>query len=203
MFQVLYERGFIDTNEHAKYNVKAVTAEVKDAMTAAELVEYKKFNMRIILGGCSDFNDELAQIAYMLKEIGGATVTFTPICHPELAGEGIEYIWGKSKRSFRKQRSGMDMNKITQDEFVQLVDRSLLEVTKKSALAFARKARYFKLAYRVLSDKKAAVLDRAGAAGPPKLTSSYMEIEEAVKHIKNTTYQCHRGVSEVLVDGEE
>ena len=52
-------------------------------------------------GGCSDFNDELAQIAYMLKEIGGATVTFTSICHPELAGEGIEYIWGKSKRSFR------------------------------------------------------------------------------------------------------
>ena len=145
----------------------------------------------------------LAQIAYVLKEIGGATITFTPICHPELAGEGIEYIWGKSKRSFRKQRSRMDMNKITQDEFVQLVDRSLLEVTKKSALAFARKARYFKLAYRVLSDKKAAVLDRAGAAGPPKLTSSYMEIEEAVKHIKNTTYKCHRGVSEVLVDGEE
>ena len=69
MFQVLYERGFVNTNEHKKYNVKAVTAEVKDAMTAAELVEYKKFNMRIILGGCSDFNDELAQIAYMLKEI--------------------------------------------------------------------------------------------------------------------------------------
>jgi len=183
--------------------VKAVTAEVKDAMTATELEEYKKFNTRILLGGCSDFNDELAQIAYMLKEIGGATVTFTPICHPELGGEGIEYIWGKSKRSFRKQRSGMDMNKITQDEFVQLVDRSLLKVTKKSSLAFARKERYFKLAYRVLSDKKAAVLGQAGAAGPPKLTSSYMEIKEAVKHLKNTTYKFHRGVSEVLVDGEE
>ena len=95
------------------------------------------------------------------------------------------------------------MNKITQDEFVQLVDRSRLEVTKKSALAFAGKARYFKLAYRVLSDKKAEVLVQAGAAGPPKLTSSYMEIEEADKHLKNTTYKCHSGVSEVLVDGEE
>jgi len=140
MFQVLYERGFVNTNEHKKYNVKAVTAEVKDAMVAAELVEYKKFNMRILLGGCSDFNDELAQIAYMLNEIGGATVTFTPICHLELAGEGIEYIWGKSKRSFRKQRSGMDMNKTTQDELVQLVDRSMLEVTKKSALAFCQES---------------------------------------------------------------
>jgi len=102
MFQVMYERGFIDTNKHAMYNVKAVTTEVKDAMTAVELVENKKFNMRIILGGCSDFNDELAQIVYMIKEIGGATVTFTPICHPELAGEGIEYIWGKSKRTLQK-----------------------------------------------------------------------------------------------------
>jgi hypothetical protein len=31
----------------------------------------------------------------------GVTVDRTPKCHPEMAGEGIEYAWAGSKQAFR------------------------------------------------------------------------------------------------------
>jgi len=61
---------------------------------------------------------------------------------------------------------GASLEKITNDAFKALVDESLKLVTKKMALAFARKARMFKLAYHALADKKDATRAQCGEQTP-------------------------------------
>jgi len=198
LFQVAYERGLANTEHAQRYKVTMYTPAQKEDFTAAQRTDYEKYNLRHILGQCCDFVDELSQIGHTLDQIGGAGVEFTPVCHAELAGEGIEYGWGKSKRYFRKMRSkmssdGASLEKITKDAFKALVDESLKHVTKKMALAFALKARIFKLAYHAQGDEQT----------PVPVSSTFKEIEDKVTHLKATTYKSHRGVSEAPVPGEE
>ena len=90
------------------------------------------------------------------------------------------------------------------DAFKALVDESLKHVTKKMALAFARKARMFKLAYHALADENDAKPAQGGGEQTPiPVSSTFKEIEDKVTHLKATTYKIHRGVSEALVPGEE
>ena len=90
------------------------------------------------------------------------------------------------------------------DAFKALVDESLKHVTKKMALAFASKARMFKLAYHALADENDAKLAQGGGEQTPiPVSSTFKEIEDKVMHLKATTYKIYRGVSEAPVPGEE
>ena len=66
------------------------------------------------------------------------------LTHLELAGEGIEYSWGASKRVYRKQPI---MKKKSVKNFESLVTSSLNSVTIKMARKFSAKARGYMLAY--------------------------------------------------------
>jgi hypothetical protein len=46
----------------------------------------------------------------------------TPKCHPELAGEGIEYMWALAKLYYRHKPLGLKWSK---DSFRKLVDECL------------------------------------------------------------------------------
>ena len=82
--QVLYERGLIDVG---------TTEQPKDLPKVDELRE--------IMTNCYDFqNEETALEQAMHKR--GHLLRMTPKGHPELAGVGIEYSWGKAKMHFRK-----------------------------------------------------------------------------------------------------
>ena len=54
----------------------------------------------LVLSSCSDFLHEKGALA-TLVESRGHILILSPKCHPELAGCGIEYAWGKSKQWFR------------------------------------------------------------------------------------------------------
>jgi hypothetical protein len=52
------------------------------------------------LGNCTDFKEEES----MLQSIGtalGVSIDWTPKCHCELAGEGIEYSYGCAKNIYQ------------------------------------------------------------------------------------------------------
>jgi len=98
---------------------------------------------------------------------------------------------------------GASLEKITTDAFKDLVDESLKHVTKKMALAFASKARMFKLAFDALADEKDAKRVQSGEQTPVPVSSTFKEIEDKVTHLKATTYKSHQGVSEAPVPGEE
>ena len=49
---------------------------------------------------CEDFVKEKGALQEIVESRGHILILF-PKCHPELAGCGIEYSWGKSKQYFR------------------------------------------------------------------------------------------------------
>ena len=53
---------------------------------------------------CEDFKTEITAM-HELMELLGIGMEQTPKGHPELAGRGIEYYWGKSKYEFRKHNN--------------------------------------------------------------------------------------------------
>jgi hypothetical protein len=67
----------------------------------------------------------------------------SPRCHPELAGQGIEYCWGAAKLFYRRH------NDCVPSHFHQNVLASLQSVTLEQARKFARRARCYR---RALAD---------------------------------------------------
>ena len=59
------------------------------------------FSIERILAKQADFCNELTLLQYHARKLG-ALVDRSPKCHPELAGEGIEYLWGLAKLWYRK-----------------------------------------------------------------------------------------------------
>ena len=56
------------------------------------------------------FQDKKTMLMVYGKQMG-VTVDRTPKCHPEMAGEGIEYAWAGSKQAFRSSPLTMRRNK--------------------------------------------------------------------------------------------
>jgi hypothetical protein len=71
----------------------------------------------------------------------------SPKCHPELAGEGIEYDWAATKQWYRRQKL---VEKRTKDKFRKLVIQSLDQVIIKQRMEFARRARQYIHAYQTV-----------------------------------------------------
>ena len=192
LMQVLWERGFIDPNNVSKYH--------KDYDDKLGEAEEQPYCLRWLMARCPDFMEEETQMTFVMNKLG-VEVEMSPKCHPELAGQGIEYNWGKSKKYFRRERTKKSP-KISEVEFAILVEQSLrggkdvkgsdapLQLT--SVLRFARKARYFKLAYFALREGA----DRSH-------TLCVKDIEDMVKTLQKRTYKNHRGISDKLLNEEE
>ena len=54
-----------------------------------------------IMSKCRDFLEEKSAMADLCDELG-IEMYQSPKCHPEIAGQGIEYCWGKAKLHFRR-----------------------------------------------------------------------------------------------------
>ena len=97
---------------------------------------------RLAMAECLDFTCEetaLEQLAHQR----GHLLRMTPKGHPELAGVGIEYSWGKAKYNFRK------INDCDPKNFHNLVLQSLSDnvIDRARARKFARRARDYMRAY--------------------------------------------------------
>ena len=88
-------------------------------------------------------------IEYLAKELSTATcncsILFTPKFHCELAGEGIEYSWGASKRYYRRISL---KNKKSFSDFVDSIRKSLYRVNIDMARRFSAKARSYMCSYQ-------------------------------------------------------
>ncbi len=94
MLQVAWERGLIDETNVALYTVPGC----KDEMGILQ----HHTSLKFLLGNCTDFVEE----EMLLQSKGsalGVLVDRTPKCRCELAGEGIEYLWGCTKNFYRQQ----------------------------------------------------------------------------------------------------
>lgn len=72
----------------------------------------------------------------------GHLAEMSPKCHPELAGCGIEYSWGKAKMHFR--RSTDHVAKHLHDNILKSISEEVLQIDR--IRRYARKARSYRRA---------------------------------------------------------
>ena len=94
MLQVLWERGYIDASKgKGWYTVDGRRDEYGNRMEETSL----KLKMELQ----QDFIEEETLLQYHGRLLN-VIIDRTPKCHPEMAGEGIEYSWGMAKLLYRK-----------------------------------------------------------------------------------------------------
>eukprot|EP01052_Picozoa_sp_SAG31_P047929 SAG31_NODE_9805_length_1225_cov_0.886323_1_plen_70_part_10 len=68
----------------------------------------------------------------------------SPKCHCELAGEGVEYVWGASKMHYRRN------NNLVPNQFHDNVRKALAIVDRRKVFMFQRRARAYREALKDL-----------------------------------------------------
>ena len=136
LLQIAWERGF-DIEKPKKNG----TGKVRK--TAKELKD--------MLIQCEDFANEVSALEHAVLSRGHLLI-MSPKGHPELAGSGIEYGWGRSKYLFRKHNPGTTGGKQATVDLHERVVKSLASVSLESVRRFARKTREYRRAYIVVDE---------------------------------------------------
>jgi hypothetical protein len=166
--QVLFERGLLDPTMMKDYSL---TGKVVDGVLD------ERTNLRGILGNCDDFRHEVTAMAELMEALGH-DMEQTPKKHPELAGCRVEYSWGKSKLSFRRNNdySGNVKN-------LKARVHAALSTTEVLTLArvrkFHRRSNEYKRAYRDLESANAGETSSAAEGGV-----AHKDIEDMKKQVK-------------------
>jgi hypothetical protein len=152
--QLLWETGSIDpklTKTGAKWINDWASGYTP---TETEVVEKTradgKKNASAYLAGRRDFQEEKTVIEKLFID-DGHLVLASPRYHPELAGLGIEYCWGKSKWCFRRQANDLKPENLTTNVLTSLGDQPFLRRGKQCdaplplcrVRKFARRARLY------------------------------------------------------------
>ena len=126
----------------------------------------------------------------------GVTILKTPKCHPELAGEGIEYFWALAKANYRKLPI---KNKRGREKFLASVRHSLgpSKLTKVIAQKFSKRARQYILAYKCMHERDQNRSDKDSNTSSDDLDNQLTEnmsfslIQKVVK-----TFKTHRSAAD-------
>ena len=186
--QILYERGWIDINKLECYTNKGV----KDSMGFV----LEDTSLNLLVQRQPDFLSELTLLQYHGKKLG-VTIDRTPKCHPEMAGEGIEYAWALAKLFYRAQSI---REKRTKDKFRNLVRSSTSRVDVLNLNRIrkcSKRAREYMFAYKAIQEIREECSQPIGSSSTSSVTSSmvneelmHMSYEIIEKSIK--VYKTHR-----------
>ena len=131
MWQILWERGFIDPANKSKYTMTN---------------EDPKYSLTDLVANLRDFKEERSLIQELAFTYGFEAI-FTPKYHAEIAGCGIEYIWGAAKARYRS----FTLNKKKKrPNFINSVHEALQVISLTTARKCDRKARTYIRAYYTL-----------------------------------------------------
>ena len=187
LFDVAFERGLLDPGllaskkGHKEYTLDGPLIDgVRD----------KSRSLRALVGNCEDFLQEVTAMYELVVDIMGDGFEQTPKGHPEVAGEGVEYEWGKSKMDFRRTnnydpnvqrferrvRQSMCTVDIPKAQTWDKVADKIAVLPKRRVRKYRRKANEYKKAYRII-DNKVEGEKGAGAA-------TYVDIEKLRKKCK-------------------
>ena len=150
--QLLYERGWVNPRCIGQY-----TAEGKKNGPSLSLNcndddgdrSGCNFSIRSIMKKQDDFRDEITLLQFHAQELG-VSLDRSPKCHPEIAGEGIEYAWALSKLNYRRAPL---VSKRTKTKFQSLVNESTNPFTVlniQRIRACSKKARSYMKMYRAI-----------------------------------------------------
>lgn len=166
--QVLWERGLSVDGMKSSENVPA------------------HLNINTILGGCTDFKNEKHELQHLV-ETRGHVLLISPKYHPEMAGLGIDYSWGKSKLEFRRKFNDCTAKNLRKNTLRALDADGVLFLDR--VRRFARRTRDYRRVY--------AALSKPGAENALKAANGGKEGYELVE-IMRKTRETHR----IIVDIE-
>jgi hypothetical protein len=155
MLQVLWECGFIDGSKSEKY----YTLEGwKDQFGNIDPTT----SVKMIMERQMDFVEEETLLQYHGRQLG-VIIDRTPKCHPEMAGEGIEYNWGCAKGFYRCLPI---TEKRTKNKFCESVKISLSRniMTTERQQMFSCRVRQYRLAYSAIDNNNDAANEPTTAA---------------------------------------
>ena len=141
--QVLWERDWIDPKKSHTYYTKNGHTDLYGILDETS-------SIKCLMAKQPDFLEQETLLQYYAKKLGVESDR-SPVCHPEIAGEGIEFDWGCSKVYYRSQPL---CRKRSKENFITLVNESLgMEILSiKQSRSNARRARMYMLAYKALED---------------------------------------------------
>ena len=169
--QLLYEMGQIDPSYDAKefgnswvsdWGKKGKTPYIpseKEARTKSKKVQSNgtvvwKKNATAFLQARRDFKEEKSVIEKLFVDAGHLVIA-SPKYHPEIAGLGIEYCWGKAKYEFRNNVNDSEAKNLHRNVLVSLGAKDFKQFLKPDGKVcaaplpvgrvrkFARKARTY------------------------------------------------------------
>jgi hypothetical protein len=189
ILQVLYERGFIDRNRPLSDYSLDGKVEWKDEFGEI-FPRYLPLCLRYLLSECSDFKNEVSALEDLASKLtineSEVSIIYSPKYHCEIAGDGIEYSWGLSKKYYRnlplQSKKGLA-------NFRESVIDSVRRVTVDSARKFSALARRYMLAYSFYDTRIDEENNQLAESGMP----SYTDIERFVKK----EAKVHRSVSDI------
>lgn len=140
LLQVLWERGLIDGANFKQYSLAGKKDEFGILDNSTSLTH--------LMGLCHDFLNEEGMLQHVAKRIG-VEVLLTPKCHAELAGEGVEYVWGGAKGEYRRLSLAQKRGK---DNFKSSMHHCLSEevIPIERVRKYARRARQYLMAYHAV-----------------------------------------------------
>ena len=168
-----------------------------DKISGLLMKDRERYSLSHLLSCCPDFiyqQSDLEELASELSVLGNnvGSVLFTPKFHCELAGEGIEYSWGMSKRMYRKKPIA---EKRSVANFERLVTLSLSQVSIDSCRRFSSRARKYMLTYSHKYLKGKAV-NAGDVEDEAKKMEWSLELNEKIRK----QYSSHRDVN--IIDGK-
>ena len=189
--QVLFERGWIDPSNIGQYTAEGKKSVVTGLDLNCTDDDFDdgcgcNFSIRCLMKLQEDFRDEITLLQFHSQNLG-VYLDRSPKCHPEIAGEGIEYAWALSKLNYRRAPL---VSKRTKAKFQQLVDEStnpfsVLNIQRIRACS--RKARSYMKMYRAIQSLD--VTDQVAV-------KSHSILEETIKIYRSLkkTGKSHRSV---------
>ncbi len=141
-------------------------------------IQDNDYSLKHLLGECLDFEEEEAMLQAMGCSLG-VLVDRTPKCHPELAGEGIEYSWGCAKNYYRR----LPLEEKRKKKFMGSVRKSLaMEVlNQECVIKFSKQAREYIMSYHTIWLEQQQTGEHDPVVTP-------MKIEKLAKEFK--THRC-------------
>jgi len=189
MLQVLWERGFIDPAiELSKVEAFYTNDGKKDAF--GNLIPGT--SLRKMMSSLIDFINEETLLQYHGKTLG-VTVDRSPKCHPEVAGEGIEYSWGCAKGKYRRLPIADKRKKENfRNSVRECLERTTVLTIERQRM-FSKRARQYMLAYHSIeeSKEKRKLVGASAESNDEKLEMSAYLVEKIIKR-----YKSHRGATD-------
>ena len=140
-----------------------------------------------------DFINEITLLQFHARQIG-VDIDRTPKCHPEMAGEGIEYAWALAKLKYRRSPIAAKRTKQKFRNLVQECTDPLESLSKSRIRSCSKKARSYMKLYKVVQslheregvsvDKKHSVLEST--------TKLYMKMKRVSKSHRSISDRSNR-----------